>query len=274
MSLVDQFADFVGSVPYRDTTLPWGKAQVWDLGQGRPVVLLHGIAGGRRIFYRQARLLAQTRRVIVPPLRGEDIAATDRSPEPYVDDLCALLDLLDLNEASLLGVSFGGYLALACAARNPPRVAEVIVQGGFCRYRLRLGDRMALRVSQLLPDAFGSLYFRRRVLRGSESRILRQRAPGLETLVADWLGKTPFASLRARTRMISEHDLAGRLAGIRLPLTIAHGGQDGVVPWGLYEQLQRLCPDARSVQWEDAGHLVPLTHPEQLAATLRVPPCA
>ena len=37
MSLVDEFADFIGSVPYRETALPWGTAQVWEAGEGSPV---------------------------------------------------------------------------------------------------------------------------------------------------------------------------------------------------------------------------------------------
>ncbi|MGH7162115.1 MAG: alpha/beta fold hydrolase, partial [Planctomycetota bacterium] len=70
MSLVDAFADFVGSVPSRRVALPWGECRVWDTGAGRPVVLLHGIAASRRVFFRLVPLLAARRRVVVPLLRG------------------------------------------------------------------------------------------------------------------------------------------------------------------------------------------------------------
>ena len=265
MSLVDEFADFVGNVPYRKTELPWGAAQVWDVGEGSPVVLMHGIAGGRRLFYRLVPLLARTHRVIVPPLRGEDIPSTARTPDVYLDDLAALLDSLELSGATLLGISFGAYLTLGYAARGDPRVTRTIVQGGFSRFRLRVADRATLWASYLLPASAGSAYFKRRVLKGTEGVLLRERAPGLDALVADWMGKTPFATVRARTRMIGDHAHAGR---IEAPLSIAHGRLDPVVPFGSFERLRKLYPDAQATAWDDAGHNVALTHPERLAALL------
>ena len=90
-SLVDAFADFTGSVASREVPLPWGPAQVWDVGTGKPVVLLHGIAGGRRTLFRLVPLLAATRRVIVPPLRGEDSPAPRATFPRILDDLARLL---------------------------------------------------------------------------------------------------------------------------------------------------------------------------------------
>ena len=272
MSLVDEFADFIGSVPYRETELPWGRAQVWDAGEGPPVVLLHGVAGARRLFFRLVPELAGRHRVLVPPLRGEDIPALDSDPEPYLDDLAALLDAAGVEKVTLFGTSFGAYLALGYAARNDPRVARVVLQGGFPRFRLRPMDRVTLRLSYLLPASFGSAYFKRRVLKGRESRLLRQHAPELETLVADWMGKTPFVSLRARTRMIAKHDMSGRAHRIAVPITLAQGAQDAVVPRVYFSELCELRPDAEVVVWDDAAHLVPITHPERLAQLVRGEP--
>lgn len=265
MNAADEFADFVGAVPYRETRLPWGTAQVWDVGEGRPVVAVHGISGGRRMAYRAVPELARTRRVIVAPLRGEDVPALDRSPEPYLDDIAALLEELGLEDVTLLGVSFGGYLVLAYAARNDPRVKDVVVQGTFPRYRLKVLDRVSLQLSRLLPSSVGSWYFKRRALKGQEYALMNEIVPGLELLVADWFSRTPFASLRARTLMISGCDLTTRMADIKVPLTFAHGKLDAIVPFGYFEMLRGLRADARAVAWDDVAHNIPLTHPERIA---------
>ena len=265
MSLVDEFADFVGAVPYRETELPWGKAQVWDAGEGKPVVLLHGIAGGRRLFYRLVPLLAQKHRVIVPPLRGEDIASTSRDPKTYLDDIAALLDALELEDATVLGISFGAYLALGYAARGDARVTRTIVQGGFPKFRLRVADRATLCTSYVLPNSLVSWYFKRRVMKGREGAFLREHVPGMDVLVTDWMGKTPFATLRARTRMIAKHAHSGEVAGA---LSIAHGRLDPVVPFGYFKQLRELYPNALATVWDDVGHNVSLAQPERLAALL------
>jgi len=263
--LVDSFADFIGSVPYREVALPWGKAQVWDAGEGRPVVLLHGIAAGRRVFYRVAPELATQRRVIVPPLRGDDVPAPRATHAELVDDLAALLDALDLRDVTLFGLSFGGTVALAYAARRDPRIRKVVVQGAFLRFRLRPFDRAVAALSWLLPADLGAAYYARRVRLGPECRLLRELAPGLETLLPEWSRKTPFPTLRRRVRIIAELELETELPG---PLTIVHGAKDRVVPRACFEQLKQAFPEAESALWEDAGHNVALSHPEELAALL------
>jgi len=277
VSLIDTFAGFIGSVGYRETTLGWGPAQVWDIGEGRPIVLLHGIAAGRRVFFRVAPKLAERYRVIVPPLRGEIRPAPHATHEELVDDLGALLDALDLDDVTLLGTSFGGTVALAYAARRDARVAAVVVQGTFRRFRLRPFDRAAQALSCLFPARLGAAYYRRRVRRGPESRLLAAHAPGLDVLLPDWSGKTPFATLRRRIRIIAALDLAPAVKRIDVPLTLAHGTRDKVVPRALFDELRALRPDARHVLWNDVGHNAALTHPDHVVeavATSPAPPGA
>jgi 3-oxoadipate enol-lactonase len=266
VTLVDAFADFVGGVDHREVTLPWGETGVWEVGEGRPVVLLHGIAGSRRVFFRLVPLLARTRRVIVPLLRGEDIACPRVTLEGLLDDLAALLRALDLTETTLLGVSFGGALALAYGERRDPRVEDIVVQGAFATFRLRWTDRIALALSRLAPDALGARYFGWRVLRGPECRLLREHAPGLDVLVADWSAKTPFPTLRSRTHLIGRMDLDAAVRAIEVPLTVAQGEADRVVPRLYFEHLSRLRPDATRVLWPGVGHLAALSHPDAVAA--------
>jgi pimeloyl-ACP methyl ester carboxylesterase len=261
VSLVDAFADFIGSVPYREVDLPWGRAQVWDQGAGRPVVLLHGIAGGRRAFFRLVPLLAASRRVIVPPLRGEDMPAPRARFDDLLGDLARLLEALDLKDATLFGTSFGGALALAYGARADPRVAEIRVQGTFHRFRLRPFDRAAHLVSYVLPGAFGAAYLARRIRRGPETRLLREHAAGIDVLFPHWCAMTPFPTVRRRVAILGSLDLAAAVRGIRVPLSFLHGEKDRIVPRACFEALRKLRPDAPATLLAGAGHNLPLTHP-------------
>jgi 3-oxoadipate enol-lactonase len=268
VSLVDDFADFVGSVPYREVELPWGRTQVWDAGSGRPIVLLHGLAAGRRTFFRLVPLLARERRVVVPPLRGEDRAEPRATHPQLEDDLAALLQALDLADVTLFGFSFGGTIALAYGARGDPRVAEVRVQGTFPRFRLRARDRATHLVSYAVPAAVGSAYFARRVRRGPETRLLAARAPGIDGLFPRWCALTPFATLRRRIAILGMLDLAGKVRAIRVPLSFAHGEEDRVVPRACFEDLRRLRPDAPATLLPGVGHNASLTHAPELATYL------
>ncbi len=270
LSFSDRFADFVGQVPLRELTLPFGPTEVWDLGEGPPLVLLHGVAAGRRVFFRTAPLLAKRFRVIVPHLRGETEPARDLSYEAMHDDIAALISLLGLADVTLLGVSFGGNVALSYGARRDPRVRAIAVQGTFARYPMRAGLRAMLKLAAIAPAPLASWWFRRRVLHGPESRYLREHTPGLDVLNADWCGKTPFRTLRARAKLIVQSDRAEDISRINVPVALGHGKPDRIVPMGCFTRLKQLCPDAQTVLWDDVPHLAPLTHPESLVELARM----
>jgi pimeloyl-ACP methyl ester carboxylesterase len=271
-SLIDAFADFVGSVPYREVALPWGQAQVWDVGTGRPLVLLHGIAGGRRPFFRLVPLLAKSRRVVVPPLRGEDVPAPRATWQDLLGDVARLLETLDLRDATLFGTSFGGALALAHGARGDPRIREIVVQGTFHRFRLRPRDRVAHLLSYALPSAVGAAYLAWRVRRGPETRLLKARAPGIDCLFPQWCATTPFATLRRRAAILQSLDLAEAVRSIRAPLAFLHGEDDRVVPRACFEALRRLRPDVSATVLAGAGHNIALEDPGAMAAWLTPAP--
>jgi pimeloyl-ACP methyl ester carboxylesterase len=265
-ALVDAFADFVGSVASRDVELPWGRARVWDTGAGRPIVLLHGIAGGRRAFFRLVPLLAGGRRVIVPPLRGDDVPAPRATFPEMLDDVARLLEELDLRDATLFGTSFGGALALGYGARRDPRVREIRVQGTFHRFRLRRYDRVAHLISYAVPASLGAAYFARRVRRGPDTRLIAERAPGIDALFPRWCAMTPFPTMRRRTAILQALDLSAEVRGIAVPVAFLHGDRDRVVPRAYFEALRRLRPDAPAALLAGAGHNIALTHPAELAA--------
>ena len=94
-----------------------------DVGEGSPVVLLHGFAMRPATYGRLADLLAQRCRVVIP-----DLFAI-RGPWSYplvLDAFVATLDRLELEDVTLLGHSFGGGIELGFATRFPGRVVELV----------------------------------------------------------------------------------------------------------------------------------------------------
>lgn len=109
---------------------------VHDLGQGAPVLLIHGSGPGVSAWANWRLVLpvlAQTRRVIAPDMAG--FGFTERVPgaaytmQAWVQQALDLLDALDIERADLVGNSFGGALALALAIRAPHRVRRLVLMG-------------------------------------------------------------------------------------------------------------------------------------------------
>lgn len=107
-----------------------------DIGEGEPLVLLHGFIGSGLMWDSVGMLegFASRYRVIVPDLRGRGRsvdAAGDYSPARSADDVLALLDHLDIPRAKMLGSSFGALSLLHLATSHPERVeAMVLISGG------------------------------------------------------------------------------------------------------------------------------------------------
>src|SRR5688572_66721 len=103
-----------------------GRRMAYDVvGNGVPCVLLHAFPFDRRMFTDLAQGLANRARFILPDLRGfgESQGGAPYSIAELADDVAALLDQLAIARAVVGGVSMGGYVALAFAARHTQRLA-------------------------------------------------------------------------------------------------------------------------------------------------------
>src|SRR5258707_530545 len=103
-----------------------------ERGEGPPLVVIPGLAGGIDMLGPMVRRLSRHLRVITYQLRGEeDCFALRRrfDMDDLVEDLAEFLDYHGLERPNLLGVSFGGVIGVEFAARFAHRVATLTVQG-------------------------------------------------------------------------------------------------------------------------------------------------
>lgn len=102
-------------------------------GEGRPVVLLHGLTATRRYVVMGSRSLERSgHRVIAYDARGHGNSAAAERPDAYtygdlVGDLEAVMDAFELSQAVLAGASMGAHTILRLALDKPERVAGLVV---------------------------------------------------------------------------------------------------------------------------------------------------
>lgn len=103
----------------------------FEAGEGRPVVLLHGMGLAGIAWSPQVpALIAAGFRVIVPDMAGHGASDAPNRPIGVPDlvlDLVSVMDARDVAQADLVGVSMGGTTALAMAASEPQRVGRLVV---------------------------------------------------------------------------------------------------------------------------------------------------
>lgn len=99
------------------------------LGQGQPLILLHGLFGSADNWGIVAKYFSQTYQVISVDLRNHGRSPHDDSQTyaEMADDLIDLFDTLNLNHIYLLGHSLGGKVAMQFATQYPERMDKLIV---------------------------------------------------------------------------------------------------------------------------------------------------
>jgi pimeloyl-ACP methyl ester carboxylesterase len=240
-----------------------------EWGDGPPLILVPGLAGGFELLGPMARLLAQHFRVISYQLRGEDNCFALRRPfgmPDLVDDLAEFMDRLCLENPSVLGVSFGGVLALEFAARYGHRVDRLVVQGVGARFESGLLQQVAGTVLSRFPlpsdNAFVNQFFN--LLFGK-----RQKRDALFNFVTSQCWQTDQSVMAHRFQLIESSNLERRLDRIRVPTLVLAGDRDMLVSPGSLAELCEALPDARLARLPNCGHLAFVTRPQMVADEVR-----
>jgi pimeloyl-ACP methyl ester carboxylesterase len=240
-----------------------------EWGDGPPLVLVPGLAGGYALLGPLARLLATRFRVISYQLRGEDDCFALRQRfdlADLIDDLAEFLDWHRFESPLLMGVSFGGVLALEFAARYPHRLQQLIVQGVGARYENGLLPRLAGAVLSRFPlpsdNPFINQFFN--LLFGG-----KQKPGPLFEFVTRQCWQTDQSVMAYRLRLLQEYDIGPRLERIRVPALVLAGQRDLLVSEGSLKDLGEGLPNAEVCTLAGCGHLAFVTHPQRVAAEVR-----
>jgi pimeloyl-ACP methyl ester carboxylesterase len=240
-----------------------------EWGEGPPLVLVPGLAGGYELLGPLARMLARHFRVISYQLRGEDdpFALRRRFGLPdLAQDLAEFLDWHGLERPAVLGVSFGAVLALEFATRYPHRLESLVVQGAGARYERSLLEQVAGFVLARYPlpkdSPFINQFFN--LLFGG-----RQKPGSLVEFVTRQCWQTDQSVMAHRFRLVETYDLGSRVEQVRAPTLVLVGDRDLLVS---ERSLQALCtgiPRSKLVRLPKCGHLAFATRPDRVAEEVR-----
>jgi pimeloyl-ACP methyl ester carboxylesterase len=240
-----------------------------EWGEGPPLILIPGLAGGFELLGPLARLLANHFRVISYQLRGEDDCFAVRQRfglKELVEDLAEFLDWHCLESPAVMGVSFGGVLALEFAARFPHRLESLVVQGVGARFESGLLQRVAGTVLSRYPlpsdNPFVNQFFN--LLFGG-----RQKPGPLFHFVTRQCWQTDQSVMAHRFHLVEQFNMDQRLGRIRVPTLILAGDRDLLVSERSLQELQAGVAGSRLLRLTGCGHLAFVTQAERVAEEVR-----
>jgi pimeloyl-ACP methyl ester carboxylesterase len=230
------------------------------------VVLLHPFPFDRRLWDGLAGALAAQHRVIAVDARG---FGESPLPGPYAiadlaDDVAGLLTELGLERATVLGMSMGGYAALAFAARHPGRLGALILadtRAAADSPEARAGRAAAIdTIRSAGPDAYLAASLPRQLAPGASAALIAEVRAQAEARPDSLLAGV--AALRDRP------DRSAELGAIRCPTLVVCGEAEQIVPVAEMRGMADAIPGAKFVSIPGAGHLAHLEAPRPFEAAV------
>ncbi len=240
------------------------------VGQGPPVVLVHGAAEDHRTWTPQRAGLADEFTVVAwdePGAgRSSDLPETFELAD-FADGLAALLRALDLGPAHVAGLSWGGTVALELYRRHPRLVATLVLIDTYAGWRGSLpADEVRARVAGVrtmlaAPDAEFDPVPPGLFADGPPAELV----PLLAAITAD----VRPATLRHELEIMAETDLSDLLPHVAVPTLLIWGEHDVRSPLRVARQFEEAIPDTTLVVVEGAGHLSHLERPDRVNDAVR-----
>ena len=244
-----------------------------DRGSGTPVVLVPGIQGRWEWMQPAVDALAQRCRVITFSLADEPTsgASFDEASgfDCYLRQIRDALDVTGVPSAVICGISYGGLIAAAFAARHPDRARGVVVVSAIPpTWTPDARVRFLMRAPRLLSPVFciNSLRLFGEMVAAKEG-LFDAISFALRHVGAVARYRFSPVLMARRVRLLQGNRLEAELTQLGVPALILTGQAelDRVVPVALTRDYLRLWPHATSATIERSGHLGPITRPQQFA---------
>ena len=236
-------------------------------GGGKPLVLIHAFPFDGQMWTATAHALAGLCRVIVPDMCGfgeSDLGGGDPSIADMADDVAAMLDSLGIKRATVGGLSMGGYVALAFAARHSARLERLILADTRAAAdsdsaRTGRADALALVEKEGVP----ALVERQlaALLSSAASEAMREQVR--------LLGKQSPEGVSAGLRALRDRpDRRAELPAISCPTLVIVGSEDKISSPAEMAGMASSISGARLVEIAGAGHLSNLENPNDFVAAV------
>ncbi len=276
-SIPAQF-DAIQRMPVHSVLVHGQRIAYLDVGEGPPVILIHGFGGSMWQWEYQQHALSQHFRILTPDLPGaglSDKPEIDYSPDQMLDFFVGFMDAVKTPQATLVGNSMGAGLAIGMALAHPARVANLVLIDGLPQHVMEKltspSVRRALETSA--PSwlvSFGNMLFGGLMIKSVLQEIVHDPAL-LTPAVIERSNRNrqrpglikPIMAVRENLPLW-ESGFATRLGEITHPTMVLWGEEDRVFPIAVGEELHQTIKGSQFIRIPKAGHIPQWEQPDMV----------
>lgn len=236
---------------------------VEDIGTGKPIIFLHGWPVNHKMFeYQYTELPKHGYRCLGMDLRG--FGDSDKPWDGYnydtmADDLRTVVDTLNLQDATLVGFSMGGAIAIHYMARHQGNgISKLALLGAAAPCFTKREDFHYGIPKDAVDDLIRQTYTDRPSMLKNFSEIFFANTQKLSPEFKIWnlilgLAASAHATIQCAIEL-RDRDLRADLAAIHIPALILHGSDDKICLFDLARVMHDGIKDSELVPVEKAGH--------------------
>lgn len=232
-----------------------GKFSYLEVGEGTPMIILHGLMGGLSNFNGVTDYFSQRNyKILLPelPVYTMSLLKTNvKSLARYVEQF---IEFKKLDQVILLGNSLGGHIGLLHTKLYAEKVKALVITGSSGLYESAMGDGYPKRgdyefIKKKSEDVFYDPKVATKEIVDEVYATVNNRHKLIKTL--------------AIAKSAIRHNMAKDLPNMHTPTCIIWGKDDNVTPPNVAEDFHKLLPDSDLYWIEKCGHAPMMEHPDE-----------
>lgn len=234
-----------------------GEFEYLDIGQGKPIIPLHGLMGGLSNFDGVFDFFPRHGyRIIMPQLPIYSLPLIKTNVKTYSKYVAKFIRHMGFEEKEviLLGNSLGGHIGLLTTKLYPELVKALVITGSSGLYESSMGESYPKRgsyeyIKKKAEDVFYDPEIATKEIVDEVFETVNDRNKLIRTL--------------AIAKSAIRHNMAKDLPDMYTPTCIIWGKNDIVTPPNVAEEFNQLLPDSELFWIDKCGHAAMMEHPDE-----------
>lgn len=232
-----------------------GEFSYAEIGEGTPIIILHGLMGGLSNFDGVADFFPKNGyKVIMPELPLYSLSLLKTNVRNFAKYVSRFIDHLGYSEVILLGNSLGGHIGLLCTRLYPEKVKALILTGSSGLYESAMGESYPKRgnyeyIKKKAEDVFYDPKVATKEIVDDVFETVNDRNKLIRTL--------------AIAKSAIRHNMSKDLPKMLTPTCIIWGKNDQVTPPEVAEEFNELMPNSDLYWIDKCGHAAMMEHPDE-----------
>ncbi|ALM09023.1 alpha/beta hydrolase [Sediminicola sp. YIK13] len=237
-----------------------GKFKYIEMGEGKPIIILHGLMGGLSNFHGvMTHFPKKGYKVLIPELPIYDMPLLKTNVKSFAKFLEQFIEFKGLKDVILLGNSLGGHIGLLHTKLYPKNVKALVITGSSGLYESAMGDGYPKRgdyefIKKKAQDVFYDPEVATKEIVDEVFATVNNRIKLVKTL--------------AIAKSAIRHNMSKDLPNMHTPVCIIWGKNDNVTPPNVANEFHALLPDSELYWIEKCGHAPMMEHPKEFNTLL------